>query len=96
MLSIGNGLIWPSFLSILSSTGSKRMQGAIQGYGTSTGSIASMLGLISGGILFESLTTDVFLLGGITFFVITVLMLVHYFRHRKSVVVAKSGVTETI
>ncbi|MEM6516205.1 MAG: MFS transporter [Bacteroidota bacterium] len=96
LLSIGNGLMWPSFLSILSSTGSKRMQGAIQGYGTSTGSIASMLGLVSGGILFESITTKVFLLGGITFFIITVLMLVHYFRHRKSAVVAKSGAVEAI
>ncbi|WP_299670297.1 MFS transporter [uncultured Polaribacter sp.] len=38
LLSVGNGLMWPSFLALLSSTGSKQSQGAIQGYGTSMGS----------------------------------------------------------
>ncbi len=83
LLSIGNGLMWPSFLSLLSSTGTKRTQGAIQGYGTSMGSIASMLGLVLGGILFENITTFVFIIGGCVFCIITVLMLIHRFRNRE-------------
>ena len=83
LLSIGNGLMWPSFLSILSGTGSKSLQGTIQGYGTSMGSIASMLGLITGGLLFENLGTTVFFIGGLVFFIITLLMLIHRFRHLK-------------
>ncbi|GMN09787.1 MFS transporter [Croceitalea sp. MTPC9] len=81
LLSIGNGIMWPSFLSLLSSTGTKSTQGAIQGYGTSMGSFASMLGLITGGILFENLTTYIFVIGGFLFFIITILMIVHGVRH---------------
>ena len=83
LLAVGNGLMWPSFLSILSSTGSREKQGLIQGYGTSMGSIASMMGLIIGGILFETIGTFVFILGAFVFFIITVLMLIHRLRHQK-------------
>ncbi|GAA3515587.1 MFS transporter [Aquimarina addita] len=84
LLSVGNGIMWPSFLSILSSTGSRASQGTIQGYGTSMGSIASMLGLITGGFLFESIATFVFLIGGFVFFIITVLMLIHRINHQSN------------
>lgn len=83
LLSIGNGLMWPSFLSILSGKGDKSLQGAIQGYGTSMGSIASMFGLVMGGILFEGIGTNVFYLGAGVFFMITVLMIVQNFRAKK-------------
>lgn len=83
LLSIGNGLMWPSFLSILSGTGSKSSQGAIQGYGTSMGSIASMLGLVAGGMLFETIETVVFLISGFVFFIITMLMIIHRYRPSK-------------
>lgn len=58
--ALGNGLMWPSFLSILSQTGEKSVQGTIQGYGESMGSAASILGMISGGILYEGIGTGVF------------------------------------
>lgn len=83
VLSIGNGLMWPSFLSILSSTGPKSMQGAIQGYGASMGSLASMLGLVIGGILFEIIGTYVFISGGLVFFIITFLILTHFYKNRR-------------
>ena len=83
ILSIGNGLMWPSFLALLSRTGNKRMQGAIQGYGNSMGSFASMLGLILGGLLFESIQTMVFAIGGVIFLLITLLMIIHLNSHRK-------------
>ncbi|MGB3590124.1 MAG: MFS transporter [Nonlabens sp.] len=83
LLSIGNGIMWPSFLSLLSSTGTKKTQGTIQGYGTSMGSIASMLGLIAGGMLFETMTTYVFMIGALMFFTITALIIIHRYRHRR-------------
>jgi predicted MFS family arabinose efflux permease len=58
----GNGLMWPSFLSLLSKRGGTEVQGAVQGIAGSAGSLASIVGLILGGVLYE-------LLGPITFFV---------------------------
>ena len=83
IFSIGNGIMWPSFLSLLSSTGTKQNQGAIQGYGNSMGSIASMLGLILGGMLFESISTMVFVMGAVVFLVITILMAGRFLQRRK-------------
>lgn len=83
LLSLGNGLMWPSFLAMLSGLGSKRTQGAIQGYGTSMGSFASMFGLIIGGILFEKVDTMVFMFGAVIFFIIVLLMFFN--QHNKTV-----------
>lgn len=82
LLSVGNGIMWPSFLALLSATGTKSTQGTIQGYGTSMGSIASMLGLVIGGVLFESITTLVFTIGAGIFILITILMILHRYRKR--------------
>lgn len=74
IFSLGNGIMWPSFLALLSKMGTKQNQGAIQGYGNSMGSIASMLGLILGGILFESISTTVFIIAAMVFVLIALLM----------------------
>lgn len=52
VLAVGNGLMWPSFLSLLSNVGSPTQQGTIQGFASSMGSAASIVGLVLGGILF--------------------------------------------
>lgn len=83
LLSIGNGLMWPSFLSLLAKTGNKSMQGAIQGYGNSMGSFASMLGLVMGGIFFEYIGTKVFMIGGGIFLLITLLMTFNSVKRKK-------------
>ncbi|MEM1260520.1 MAG: MFS transporter [Bacteroidota bacterium] len=83
IFSVGNGIMWPSFLALLSSTGTKRNQGAIQGYGNSMGSVASMLGLVVGGMLFESISTMVFVLGALVFLVITLLMAGRFFQRKR-------------
>nr|WP_299346456.1 MFS transporter [Allomuricauda sp.] len=88
LLSIGNGLMWPSFMALLSRTGNPKMQGAIQGYGNSMGSIASMFGLILGGILFEFLATVVFIIGAVIFLTITLLMAINFLKTRKSLELA--------
>ena len=50
LFSLGNGLMWPSFLALLANAAGERFQGAIQGFGSSVGSLAS----IAGGILYET------------------------------------------
>jgi hypothetical protein len=62
MFAVGNGLMWPSFLSILSKRAGTVHQGAVQGAAGSVGSLASIIGLTVGGLLYS-------LLGGITFLI---------------------------
>ncbi len=83
LLSLGNGLMWPSFLSLLSRTGNPKMQGAIQGYGNSMGSFASIFGLILGGILFESIQMTVFMIGSGIFLLVFLLIIINHFRTKK-------------
>ena len=82
LLSIGNGLMWPSFLFLLAKTGNKSMQGAIQGYGNSMGSFASMLGLVM--FFFEYIGTKVFVIGGGIFLLITLLMTFNSIKQRNT------------
>ncbi len=84
LLSLGNGLMWPSFLSLLSKTGNPQMQGAIQGYGNSMGSFASIFGLILGGVLFESIQMTVFMIGSGIFLLIFLLVIINHFKTKKA------------
>lgn len=65
---LGNGLMWPSFLAILSKVGGQHEQGMVQGYASSAGSLASIIGLISGGLIYQQI-------GAITFFISSVLFM---------------------
>jgi MFS transporter, DHA1 family, tetracycline resistance protein len=62
LFAVGNGLMWPSFLSILSKRAGYVYQGAVQGVASSFGSLASIIGLIVGGLLYN-------LIGGFTFLI---------------------------
>jgi DHA1 family tetracycline resistance protein-like MFS transporter len=64
LLAIGNGIMWPSVLAILSRTTEANAQGAVQGFASSTGAVASIAGLLLGGLLYESLGSRVFLISG--------------------------------
>ncbi len=86
LLSVGNGLMWPNFLSLLSKTGNHQMQGAIQGYGNSMGSFASIFGLILGGILFETVQMTVFVIGAGIFLLIFLLVLLNYYKTKNSMI----------
>jgi len=59
--AVGNGIMWPSFMALLSNTGDTDTQGAIQGFAASAGSLASIAGLITGGFLYHSMGADLFL-----------------------------------
>ena len=46
LFALGNGLMWPSFMSILSKLAGTVLQGAVQGVAGSFGGLASIIGLI--------------------------------------------------
>ena len=72
-LSVGNGLMWSSFLSILSKAGTSNIKGTIQGYASSMGSLASIFGLIFGGVLFSQVGPSLFYVAAFVFVLLTLL-----------------------
>ena len=62
LFAVGNGLMWPSLVSILSKRAGTTHQGAVQGIASSFASLASIIGLTAGGLLYN-------LLGNITFLI---------------------------
>lgn len=60
LLSIGNGIMWPSYMALLAQQGDKSVQGTIQGYAGSMGSLASIFGLILGGLLISRIGPSIF------------------------------------
>ncbi len=73
LFSTGNGIMWPSFLSVLSKIGGGDNQGAIQGYASSTGSLASIFGMIAGGLIYGAIGSTIFLFPGIVMVLIALL-----------------------
>lgn len=62
LFAVGNGLMWPSIMSILSKRAGPVYQGAVQGVAGSITGLASIIGLTTGGVLYN-------IFGGITFLV---------------------------
>jgi MFS transporter, DHA1 family, tetracycline resistance protein len=62
VFAVGNGLMWPSFMSVLSRRAGSKLQGTVQGVAGSFGGLASIIGLILGGFLYTSI-------GGATFLI---------------------------
>jgi len=65
LIALGNGLMWPSVMALLSKVAGDRHQGAIQGAAGSIGAVASIVGLIGGGLLYNSLGAWVFVLAAL-------------------------------
>ncbi len=61
LIALGNGLMWPTFMAVLSKQAGKTYQGAVQGLASSLGAAASIIGLIGGGLLYTWLGAPVFL-----------------------------------
>jgi len=76
LFAVGNGIMWPSFMTILGKMGSKNQQGLIQGVSTSAGAMASIFGLIAGGLLYSRLGAQTFLIGGAVFVFVFIYSLV--------------------
>lgn len=62
LFAVGNGIMWPPIVAVVSKVAEARLQGAVQGLAGSAGSLASVVGLIAGGIAYATL-------GAATFFI---------------------------
>lgn len=60
LFAIGNGIMWPSVVSLLSKAAGDRLQGAVQGIAGSAGGLASILGLVLGGVAFSAIGVGTF------------------------------------
>lgn len=73
LFAFGNGLMWPSFLSVLSKAAPAKYQGSVQGFASSSASLASIIGLILGGILYVAAGTMTFLLAAAVIYTVFLL-----------------------
>ena len=80
LFALGNGLMWPSFSSMLSRTGPPAAQGSVQGIAGSAGSLASIVGLLLGGASYDWLQARVFLLAAAVMVVVLVSFLLMMLR----------------
>lgn len=65
LLALGNGLMWPSLLAMISSEAGERTQGVVQGFASSSSAVASITGLLAGGILYEVMVERVFIVAAV-------------------------------
>ena len=65
LIALGNGLMWPSVMAMLANAAGDTHQGAVQGAGGSVGAIASIIGLIAGGLLYDWLGAWVFVIAAL-------------------------------
>jgi len=70
LYALGNGLMWPSYLTLLSRMGGDQQQGSVQGTANSAGSLASIIGLVFGGYLYGVMGSSIFLAAAIVLGVI--------------------------
>jgi MFS family permease len=69
----GNGVMWPSYLSLLGSCGRRSQQGRIQGLGSSFGSLASIMGLLLGGFFYQTIGPFTFIIPGAVILLVFIL-----------------------
>ena len=60
LVALGNGLMWPTFQAVLSKATGPQLQGAVQGFAQSAGAVASIAGLVVGGIAYVALQGALF------------------------------------
>ena len=65
LLALGNGVMWPSLMAIISMSTGSEAQGAVQGLASSSGAVASIAGLLVGGLLYGVLGASVFVLAAV-------------------------------
>ena len=75
LIALGNGLMWPSVMGLISKHAGSQHQGAVQGFASSTGAIASIVGLTLGGILYNWIQSWAFAASAMTIILVAVVML---------------------
>ncbi len=93
LLAVGNGLMWPSLLAVLSRTTDRQTQGAVQGLAGSMNAVASIVGLLAGGLLFGAIGTHVFLLSAAMTTLVFLLALGWAWRLRQSPIRQSASLT---
>jgi DHA1 family tetracycline resistance protein-like MFS transporter len=73
LFAVGNGLMWPSVMSILSNRAGTVYQGTVQGVANSFGSLASIIGLIMGGLFYNMLGATTFLISAGVIFTVFIM-----------------------
>jgi MFS transporter, DHA1 family, tetracycline resistance protein len=73
LFALGNGLMWPSVMSILSKRAGTIYQGAVQGVASSLASLASIIGLTTGGLLYNLIGATTFLISAVVIFIVFIL-----------------------
>jgi MFS transporter, DHA1 family, tetracycline resistance protein len=73
LFAVGNGLMWPPVMSILSKRAGNVYQGTVQGVANSFASLASIIGLIMGGLLYTTLGTTTFLISAVVIFTVFIM-----------------------
>jgi MFS family permease len=76
LFAVGNGIMWPSYLSLLGQMGETSDQGYIQGIASSAGSLASIVGLVVGGFLYSLFASTSFVIAAVVFIVVFGLALI--------------------
>lgn len=72
LIALGNGLMWPSVMAMLSVAAGDQHQGAVQGASGSVGAIASIIGLIAGGLLYNWLGAWIFVVAACVIFPVSI------------------------
>jgi MFS transporter, DHA1 family, tetracycline resistance protein len=73
LFAVGNGLMWPPVMSILSNRAGTVYQGTVQGVANSFASLASIIGLLLGGLLYTMLGATTFLISAGVIFTVFVM-----------------------
>ncbi|MDQ3968923.1 MAG: MFS transporter [Thermoproteota archaeon] len=73
LFAVGNGLMWPSVMSILANCAGIVYQGTVQGVANSFGSLASIIGLLVGGLLYNMFGATTFLISAGVIFTVFIM-----------------------
>jgi MFS family permease len=73
LFAVGNGLMWPPVMSILSNRAGTIYQGTVQGVANSFASLASIIGLMMGGLLYNMLGATTFLISAGVIFTVFIM-----------------------
>jgi MFS transporter, DHA1 family, tetracycline resistance protein len=73
LFAIGNGLMWPCVMSILSKHAGTVHQGAVQGVAGSFAGLASIIGLTIGGLLYNLIGVHTFVISAAIIFVVFIM-----------------------
>lgn len=65
LMALGNGVMWPSLLAMLAGAAGEQNQGAVQGFASSSSAVASIAGLLVGGLLYGLLIERVFVVAAV-------------------------------